>query len=338
MMRPALILVLLLTTALMMRGVASDWRKVQALPEQVAAKKTTPAPPETLAPMPQLKDLQPVVPGVLPDLKDGYLFNPARTLVEEKPQPVVEEPVAPEIQPSGVDASIDEVTYVGSIITDAFSQAIISYPGGPKVKAPPKQLRSPRSSRVKAPQKSSGPEEHARLEIGDTLDGYEVAEILPDKLIFSKGEEKVEKLLHDPDKKREAPPRNAGALSGPPRMQQGGGAPPRPGGILSTTIGGGPVSTPVQAPGTVVTPSPSAAPPLPTGVRTPPGGSTPSSPSQGASAPQMPVKRMVISRQPAPAPNTNKVIRQSQDTTVEMPPSPGMSPSSITTPPMPGGN
>ncbi len=328
MMRPALILILLLTTAIMMRGVASDWRQGQVLPPESTAKKGSAVPAESVVPLPQVKDLQPVVPGILPDLKEGYLFNPERTLVAEKPQPTKEETASTDIKALGVDASIDEVTYEGSIIADAFSQAIIIYPAGQKAKEPP-QPASRSSRKASAPQ-ASGPEEHARLEVGDMLDGYELTEILPEKLIFSKGEEKVEKLLHDPDKKRIDAPRAAGPMPGPPRPQQGTGLPPRQGGIQSTTIGGG--SVPAPAPGTVANPS-HPSPPLPTPVsrpNLPPGSSAP------AEAPQMPVRRMVISRQPSPAPNTNKVLRQSQDS-VEMPPSPGMPPTNpIATPPVPG--
>jgi hypothetical protein len=333
MMRPALILVLLLTTAFMMRGVASDWRQRQVvLPTEVAAKKQSTAPPEVAAPLPQVKNLQPVVPGVLPDLKEGYLFNPERTLVDEKPQPAEDENADANANPLGVDASIDEVTYVGSIITDVYSQAIILYPAvSPEPKAAPQP--SSRSSRVKPPvPQASGAEEHARLEIGDMLDGYEVAEILPDKLIFSKGEETVEKLLHDPDKKRkEAPPRAAGPMVGPPRPPQGA-APPRPGGIQSTTIGGSAAPGPLPATGAAPAPgtvshSSQPAPPLPSAVSRP-NLSGSSSPPSGA--PQMPVRRMVISRETAPGPNTSKVLRQPQDGGIEMPPSPGM-------PPTPGG-
>lgn len=331
MMRPALILILLLTTAIMMRGVASDWRQGQILPTEGPAKKSSPAPAEAVVPLPQVKDLQPTVPGILPDLKEGYLFNPERTLVEEKPQATKEETASTEIKEFGVDASIDEVTYEGSIIADAFSQAIIIYPGGAKKTKEPPQPAS-RSSRKAAAPQASGGDEHARLEVGDMLDGYELTEILPAKLIFSKGEEKVEKLLHDPDKKRIDAPRASGPMAGPPRpQQQGQGGPPsRQGGIQSTTIGGG--SAPAPAPGTVANPS-HPAPPLPAAAsrpNLPPGASSP------AEAPQMPVRRMVISRQPSPAPNTNKVLRQSQET-VEMPPSPGMPPTNpIATPPVPG--
>lgn len=345
MMRPVIVLILLLSTAVMMRGVASDWRQGPPVPAEVPAKKGAAATPEAVAPLPQLKALQPVVPGDLPDLRDGYLFNQERALAGAEPPPSEEGTVDQEANPLGIEASIDEVIYTGSIITEATSRALIVYPAAAKAKAKtaPPLPQASRSSRSKPPPavSSSEGEEHARLEVGDVLDGYEVAEILPDKLIFTKGEETVEKLLHDPEKKRLAPPpRPAGPAPGTPRPPQAAGVPGSPGGIQSTTIGG--PAVPTSAPATpgrpgqpgqpgLSTPSVPGAPPAITRPSMPAG-----SPAAKGSQPS-PVRRMVISRQPAPGPNTSRVLRQSPDAEGVIPSPPGMTPGvDPSVPPMPG--
>lgn len=339
MIRPALVLALLLSAAVMMRGLASDWKKTPLPPVDNAAKKE--APIAAMAPVASspVKGLQPVVPATLPDLKTGYLFNPERMLAGAEAVPPADdtEAAGDELLPA-IAASIGEVTYTGSIIADAFSRAIIVYPAAPKAAAVAQPAS--RSSRSKPPSTAGGAEEHAQLEVGDMLDGYAVAEILPDKLVFTKGDETVEKLLHDPDKKRQAPAPMPAAPpppgGGPPRPQQaamgGGAASPR--GVLSTTIGGSATPTTQTAPtipGTAATPVPPApeggSPPVPSPVTA----SSSVPPSGAAIAPHgsqpPPVRRMVISREPSAPPDTSRVLRQSRDIDTMMP-----------TPPMPGGN
>ena len=338
MMRPVIVLILLLSTAVMMRGVASDWRQGPPVPAEVPAKKGAAATPEAVAPLPQVKALQPVVPGDLPDLRDGYLFNQERMLAGAEPPPSEEETADLEANPLGISASIDEVTYTGSIITETTSRALIVYPAAAaaaKAKGPappvPQPSRSSRSKPPPAASASGGGEEHARLEVGDVLDGYEVAEILPNKLIFTKGEETVEKLLHDPEKKRMAPPpRPAGPAPGAPRPPQAAGFPVPPGGVQSTTIGG--PAPPLPA--TAATPAPpgqpghqaQSTPPLPGAPSAITRQTMPQATSPAARGTQpSPVRRMVISRQPAPGPNTSRVLRQSPDAG-GVPSLPGMTP------------
>ena len=353
MIRPAIVLALLLSSAVLMRGVASDWRKSIPTPAESSAKKAAPA---SEAALPQVKPLQPLVPSILPDLKDGYLFNPERMLAGPAP-PEVEakaDEAAAENAP-GIAASIGDVTYAGSIIADNFSRAIILYkekaPDKGKTPAPPPASRSSKAKPPASTPGAAGGEKHAQLEVGDVLDGYQVAEIDPDKLVFTKGDETVEKLLHDPEKKRQAPPPRAAA--GPP----GGPGTPRPPGLQATTIGGATSAVPPAganppippAPGAVTPPTPPM-PPVP-GAVTPPAPVTaptvksPTSPQAASSPTAQPVRRMVISRQPSPAgrPDTSRVIRQSaaggDDAAIPMPPGMGGAPADATaTPPMPEGN
>jgi hypothetical protein len=344
MIRPAIVLALLLSSALMMRGVAGDWRKGMPTPTESVAKKSAPA--GEASTLPQAKPLQPMVPGVLPDLKDGYLFNPERMLAGAEAPPSMEEKAddAGAENTTGIAAKMDDVTYAGSIIADNFSRAIIVYTeAAAKNKPKPPAQPAARSSKVKAtpPPVAAAPgsEKHGQLEVGDVLDGYKVAEIQPDKLVFTKGDETVEKLLYDPEKKRQAPPPRAAAL--PP----GGGGPPRPAGIQATTIGG--TAPPVPpTPGTVnppIPPAPGAVnPPTPP---VPPAAKSPTSPTvTDTSPPTTPVRRMVISRQPSAAgrPDTSRVIRQTRgegdEIAAPLPPGFGGNPNDSTAaPPTPEG-
>jgi|GEM_PF-2950421 len=353
MIRALVVLALLLSSAAMMRGVAHDWRQGSHSKEATAAKKAAPAPESTA--LPQAKPLQPPVPATLPNLKDGYLFNPERMLAGATPPAKTDEqekPIDTSLLP-GLAAKINDVTYAGSLITKKIRRALIVYTEAGKGKTP--SPAQPASKSSKAKPAGAGGKKHAQLELGDLLDGYTVAEIQPDKIIFSKGEETVEKMLHDPGKKRQAPPPMR-ANPGPP----GGGAQPRPAGVQSTTIGGaapaasGPGhrpaaptpggANPPTSPATptapnVPNPSAPTAPPVPS-VRTPP---TPATPPGSSSTP--PVRKMVISRQPSAAgvPDTSRVIRQTDNSyaPIQAPPAvsvPTTNNEPVAMPPSPGSN
>jgi hypothetical protein len=212
MIRTVIVLALLLSAAVMIHGVASDWRKNPISPPVEAPAKKGAVPGNTL-PLPQARGVQPALPGVMPDLKEGYLFNQERMLANAE-APSAQEGNAEMDASQGVRVSIDQVTYVGSIITKKFSRAIVVYPAANNAAQPTTPFFSRSSSKPPA-----ATEDHAQLEVGEMLGGYKVTEILPDKLILSKGDEKVEKLLYEPGKKRKAPP--------PPvkTATAGGGAP-----------------------------------------------------------------------------------------------------------------
>lgn len=359
MIRTLVVLALLLSSAAMMRGVAHDWRQgPPPVKEGSAAKKAGATAVESTA-LPQVKPLQPPVPANLPDLKDGYLFNPERMLAGATPPAKTDEPEKPidtSLQP-GLAAKINDVTYAGSLITKKIRRALIVYTEAEKGKAAAPAQPASKSSKAKPPGGAApGGEKHAQLELGDLLDGYTVAEIQPDKIIFSKGEETVEKMLHDPSKKRQAPPPMK-ANPGPP----GGGAQPHPAGVQSTTIGGAAPTAPVPGsqptaptpgganppnsptapnvpnPGSPTTP---AAPTMPS-VKTPP---TPGAASGSSSSSTQPVRKMVISRQPSTTglPDTSRVIRQTDnsDGPTQAPPT-AVAPTTnepVAMPPSPGSN
>lgn len=315
MTRSFIVLILLISAAVMMRGVASDWRKSPVLPTAVPAKKATAL--TKAAPLPQVKRLQPVVPAALPDLKQGYLFNQERTLADAKLPPPVGEESAVGGDTLGLGVTIDQVTYVGSIITEATSRAIIVYSAAAKPAARVAGLPPARFPRFRPPPAATSPpgaEEHARLELGDMLDGYEVAEILPDKLIFTKGGETVEKLLFDPDKKRQAPPPPPAARTPRPQSARGGRGASGQAGIQSTTIGG--AATPAPA---VANPSTPAQRALPPPTTRPAASGAEAAPTEEEEMPNS-VRRMLMSRQRAPGSDPSTVPTGGS---IPTPPAPG---------------
>lgn len=141
-------------------------------------------------PVPIIKPVRfyPPPPPVLPDLGSGYLFNEERALAGK----VIEE------SPGGgqeLAVNINDVFYVGSVITDEYRKGIVSYP---EIKTPATTgRRQPRQATAAAAKM-----QQAFLVLGDTLGGYKVTEVEPDRIVFTRGAETVEKLLNDPDKKR----------------------------------------------------------------------------------------------------------------------------------------
>lgn len=196
----SIVIVLFVAAFIMLKDFSATWQgKRHTIPPAPKSKVV-----ESVT-LPENAAQKPTAPAILPDLKPGYLFNTKRTLVVD-PDEKVEEP-QPENQllrnDLGIDVKIDELLYSGSIIGDTFSRAIVAYP------PPPKKRRNSKSSRTSRsrsePRRSSsrdGSLKHAQLKKGDVLNGYVVAEILPDKIIFDKDGDIVEKFLNDPSKKR----------------------------------------------------------------------------------------------------------------------------------------
>lgn len=135
--------------------------------------------------LPSAHRFNPVVPRVLPDLYNGYLFNTDRHL-EGGAQGVVDSrDEAPQV-------NIYELSYDGSFIYGAIKKGLVSYPLQ-------KISRSKRTSlgKRRAPQRAS-----LQLGEGDKIGGYNVTAIEVDKIIFSRGGEEVVKTLHDQEKIR----------------------------------------------------------------------------------------------------------------------------------------
>ena len=154
------------------------------------------------------------VPVQLPDLHKGYIFNVERELVVEEPTELeakTDKDIGDEI-----DIDFDGVSYSGSIITGDRHKAIVSYSV-----TPPRRTARARSSRItRRKMQAASKTKYAQLEAGDTFYGYKVTGIYPDKIVFERDDEKIEKLLHDPTKKRFIPPPSIVA-----KRKKGGGTP-----------------------------------------------------------------------------------------------------------------
>lgn len=158
----------------------------------------------------------PAVPQALPDLNTGYLFTENRSVVGEgegTPKGGPEKNGEPEVD-------IYSVVFIGSIISGNTRKAIISAPpprdGQPKTTGRAGKVAG--SRRAAAAQAKA--QEYARVTEGEIFRGYKVKLVSPDKIVFERGEEIVERLLYDPSKKRAAGPP---VFSRGPAMQHQGG-------------------------------------------------------------------------------------------------------------------
>ncbi len=344
MIRPAIAIALLLSAILMMRGVAKDWHRT-TLVKPTSAKQ---AAPEAAA-LPPAKDLVAPVPASLPDLRTGYLFNQERMLASPKSPAGGEDKGAAadfEVKP-GLGVSLDQISYAGSLIAKGFTRAVVVYPAAKQTHAAPPH---PVMGRPPSRPAESG-DEHAQLGVGDQVDGYTLTEIEPRKLIFTKGEDKVEKPLYDATKKRLPPPPKPPA-AGPPRPpglvgglpgQMGPGihpviggpaAPDSPAGSSpSVSMGGAPALPSLSSPG-ISAPAPASSSSAGSGISV----SSPAAGVIGGTAPgqtggqvpmTLPIRRMIIPRQPAP--DTSRVNRGGEGDNQAVPMAPP-------TTPIPGNN
>jgi hypothetical protein len=227
MIRIATIFILILTLLLLLKSGISTWQY-----------NPLPVPPEVAEGLPEpITDKSIInffheVPQPLPDLHKNYLFNVDRVLeIEEEAESVDEQ--AGTGTDIDVDVDIENVNYVGSIITKDVHKAIISY-----TLSPPRGFASRRRTTrgPAAPPRgaqASSNSKHEQLKIGDTFSGYKVTVIDPDKIVFEREGEKVEKFLHDPAKKRDTPSLAAAAPTGKAAPAQ----PPQPAGSRMITVG-----------------------------------------------------------------------------------------------------
>ena len=179
--RLAIAFVLLLALLAQGWGVVSIWREdplhTLAATKKKAVRAQTAAPEKSLS-------LQPMVSGGRPDFNEGYIFNAERNLAAG-------DDTDGQSRNAG-EKGMDKVQYNGAIIIENNTRALLSYlvttPG-----APPKQG-------------------FLRVVVGDTVNGYQVTDILPEKIIFSRGNQKITKLLYDRAKGQGAgqPPTSTG--------------------------------------------------------------------------------------------------------------------------------
>lgn len=180
MTRLAITIALCLSFLLIVKGIVTTFES-SPLPEEKAGETKNGKVYKGSRPI----TLYPSVPAKLPDLDRGYLFNEERNLGGG---------VRAGGDNTDIAVNIDDVVYEGSLIDGNVRKAIISYPSKPGGTA----RRSSRGSRVPTKEK-----EHFRLSENEIISGYKVVEILPEKITFEKGSERIEKLLFDSLKQRE---------------------------------------------------------------------------------------------------------------------------------------
>lgn len=190
--RLAMSFVLLLVLLAQGWGLVSVWREDPL--HRLAAEKKKEVPPRAAIPE-KIPSMQPLISGVQPDLNTGYIFNVERNLAGGDGADGQAQGAARE--------AMDKVQYNGSIIAGNDVRALLSYPvAGPGT------------------QQKQG---FLRVVVGDTVNGYLVAEILPEKIIFSRGGQKITKLLRDKTRAPAAPPpagESGVPLPAPPSAQQ----------------------------------------------------------------------------------------------------------------------
>ncbi|MCB2181905.1 MAG: hypothetical protein KQH63_07760 [Desulfobulbaceae bacterium] len=148
----------------------------------------------------------PPVPTPLPDLNEGYPFNEQRYLADPDKVKVEED-----VQGKGIEVDLEEVMYNGSILIGDAARGLISYPDRTKVAAKKKRSiprtrlnkRARARTRInKSKQLRAAKNVKKTVRTGDVIGGFRVASILPEKIVFQRGDEQVEKMLFDQKKKR----------------------------------------------------------------------------------------------------------------------------------------
>lgn len=204
--RLAMVVVLLLTLLAQGWGLVTVWR------DDPLARLAAPRKKEAAAARSEGRlSLQPMTPAAPPDLNQGYIFNAERNLAGGSGKDG-------QARNAG-NVGIDRVQYSGSIIAGENTKALLSYPLG----------EQPASSPGGGP--VSPRQGFLRVVVGDTVNGYKVTEILADKITFSRGGQKITKLLYDRTKERtqaqpqpsrapNAPAPSPPALQPPPRQEE----------------------------------------------------------------------------------------------------------------------
>jgi len=132
-------------------------------------------------------DFYPPPPTTMPDLHKSYLFNEQREL----------DPTSTATE--GNDSfKLSDVTYSGSIIIGEEKKALISFSASAKDQ--PKE--QPRRRGQVASRAAVKNVTHQQLVVGEQFNGYEVMEILPERIVFAKNGETIERPLFDPAKQR----------------------------------------------------------------------------------------------------------------------------------------
>lgn len=230
MVRSLLIMALLATLFFTLKYLQPE---VEPPPGKAAATREAQPPAETPAAGTNL--FNPPVATPLPDVEKGYIFSEKRKIEKDDPAAAAKAAAAAEVGPD----LLATVTYTGSLIIGETRRALVTYQEQSQA-APPRRPVGGRGPAPAAASAQSGTQ-YKQLTMGDKFLGYAVAAIEPDRLVFAKGEQKVEKFLYDRNKKRmaaaapsrpAATPATVGGVPieamAPPDEQPGaaGGAPP----------------------------------------------------------------------------------------------------------------
>jgi|GEM_PF-3527839 len=201
------------TIGVLLYGLVDAWR-------HDPLQRLTPPPKGATQPTPERPAIEfyPAIP-TLPDLHLGYLFNAERNLAGRGR--------------SGntvAAANVHELIYAGSIIMGKNSKALLSFP------------LAPQSTDARPGAPARGGAAYFHVAPGDSVGGYIVSEILPQKIVLKKGTEVVEKNLFDPRKQRAAAET---VRSGVPAVAA---APSPEGAATPPTMTPAPVATPAPRP------------------------------------------------------------------------------------------
>ena len=119
----------------------------------------------------------PMPPNNLPSLHQGYIFAPERMLEGERRGTTSK---------SVGRVDVESVLYRGSFITKSSSKALLSYPAQRQAK------------RSRTPGVTVKIMVNVWVNIGESIGGYLVKEIRPEKIVFSRDSERIEKYLYEP--------------------------------------------------------------------------------------------------------------------------------------------
>lgn len=208
---------LAMAVALLLVLLTQAWGLVSVLRDDPLRNLAVKGKKEAPAPMPPgMQSLQPTPPAAPPDLNQGYLFSAERSLTGGGKSGKAQ---------NAANVAIDKIHYSGSIITDK-PKALLSFALGGSEDS------------------SGGAQKQGflRVAIGDTVNGYKVTEILPEKIIFSRDGQQITKLLYDKAKDRGIGPTPLSSRGPSGQMPAASPAPQAPGQNAS------PVPVPAVAP------------------------------------------------------------------------------------------
>ncbi len=158
-------------------------------PAKTGQQKTTPAKKS------EQPSLNPKMARTLPNLNQGYLFNSERFLKSSGMSTTTN-------TVNSQNINMDTLQYDGSLIVGETRKAIISFVTGATAKPQRVTQKAPGSRRPATQVNRSS----KIIALGDTVAGYTVSQIEPEKITFNQGSNEITKELFSTEKKRQAAP------------------------------------------------------------------------------------------------------------------------------------